>query len=167
MRCRRSIYGRSKLLLLVAFAAVSLASCGGGPSTVVVPAPRLQPGPSHETPQAAVAGYLTGYELYNVGMVCTYVAPKQLPLCQYLVDHGRFYLGNWSIGNSVVRGDEAIVAVLSNQWCVASVCLHNSDPNRGLPPDSQHFGRAFDVTPNAVPTVSVEKINGQWYVVLA
>ena len=154
-------------MLLVAFVAMSLASCSSGPRTVVVKAPRLQPGPNHDTPQAAVAGYLTGQSLRDAKMVCDYVAPSQNHLCNYLNAHPKYSLGNWSIGNSVVRGNEAIVSVLSDRWCIFIKCIKNDDPNTGLPQNAHDFTRAFDITPNAVPVVSVEKIKGQWYVVLA
>jgi hypothetical protein len=169
MRCSESIKGRSKRLLLVAFVAVALASCGSSaPRAVLVPAPSQLPPPGHDSPQAAVAGYMAGYDTHDAPLVCSYVAPGQQGLCSFLVGSVASYsLANWRLGNSVVRGNEAIVTILADKWCAGRACTHNDDPNKGLPPHPAGFGHAFDVTPNAVPTVSVEKIKGKWYIALA
>jgi hypothetical protein len=169
MRCSRSIKGRSKRLLLVAFVAVAVASCGSSdPRAVLVRPTQQQPSPGHDTPGAAVSGYMAGYDTHDAPMVCEYVAPGQRGLCGFLVGTGQKYsIANWRLGNSVVRGNEAIVTILADKWCAGRACTNNSDPNKGLPAHTAGFGHAFDVTPNAVPTVSVEKIKGKWYVVLA
>jgi hypothetical protein len=168
MTCSRDIKGRSFVLVFVAVAALFLAACGSGsPRTVSVPAPDPLPSPSHESPQAAVAGYMTGYVQNNGEMVCEYVAPSQRSLCKHFVSSATYSVSEWSLGNSVVRGNEAIVAILADKWCAGPACIHNTDANKGLPQDGHGFERAFDSTANAVPVVSVVDISDKWYVALA
>jgi hypothetical protein len=78
-----------------------------------------------------------------------------------------YSISQWSLGNSVVRGNEAIVAILADKWCAGTECIHNGDANKGLPQDPKGFEHAFDTTATAVPVVSVVNINNKWYVALA
>jgi hypothetical protein len=167
MRCSRIINGRTKVMLIIASGAVAIGSCGGAsPRTVLVPAPQQQPAPGHGSPQAAAAGYMTGYLKRDDKMICGYVAPPQVGLCNFLVGGATYSLTPWRIGNSMVRGKEAIVVVVADSWCAGKVCIHNHDPNKGLPRQSQGFEHAFDATSNALPAVAVVQISGQWYVAL-
>jgi len=167
MRCNRSINGRTKVMVIIAAGAVAIASCGGGtPRTVLVPAPQQQPAPGHGSPQAAAAGYMTGYQKADDKMVCAYVVPPQVKLCNFLVGASTYSLTPWRIGNSMVRGKEAIVVVVADSWCGGKACVQNHDPNKGLPLQTRGFERAFDATSNALPAVAVVKVNGQWYVAL-
>jgi hypothetical protein len=167
MRCRPSITGRRKAMFVIASGALAMASCGGGsPSAVLVPAPQQQPAPGYDSPQAAVAGYLTGYTKKNGNMICSYVAPVQDGVCRFLVA-GTPYPLVWRIGNSMVRGKEAIVVVLSDKWCAAGTCIRNTDASKGLPSNPRGFERAFDATRNLLPALSVVRVDGKWYVALA
>jgi hypothetical protein len=167
MRCSRSINGRTKVMLVIASAAVAIASCGGGsPRTELVPAPQQQPAAGHDSPQAAAAGYMTGYLKGDDKMICEYVAPPQAGLCKFLVGGAVYSLTPFRIGNSMVRDKEAIVVVVADKWCGGKACVQNQDPNKGLPRLPRGFEHAFDATSNALPAVAVVKINGQWYVAL-
>ena len=167
MRYSRSINGRRKAMALIASGAVAIVSCGGSsPRTVVVPAPQQQPAPGHGSPQAAVAGYMTGYLKTDDKMICAYVAPPQVGLCSFLLGGPTYSLTPWRIGNSMVRGKEAIVVVVADSWCAGKVCVHNPDPNKGLPRQPQGFEHAFDATTDSLPAISVVQISGEWYVAL-
>jgi hypothetical protein len=168
MGCSRKLRqsGGAALLLLALTAA--LASCANSPRSVSVPAPNQPVAPGHDSPQAAVAGYVKGYENNKAKDICAYVAPPQAGYCSFLIGaKPRNSLTNWRIGNSRVRGDEAIVAVLTDKWCIAKICTGNSDPNQGLPQGNQGFEKAFDKTSNWLPAVSVVRVDGKWYVALA
>ena len=167
MRCSRSINGRTKAMVVIASAAVAIAACGGGsPRVEFVPAPQQQPAPGHGSPQAAAAGYMTGYRNADDKMICAYVAPAQVGLCKFLVGGTVYSLTPWRIGNSAVRGKEAIVVVVAASWCAGKVCVHNQDPTKGLPRQARGFEHAFDVTTNALPAVAVVQVDGQWYIAL-
>lgn len=167
MRCSRIINGRTKVMLIIVSSAVAIASCGGGsPRTVLVPAPQQQPAAGHDTPQAAVAGYMTGYQKRDDKMICDYVAPPQVGLCNFLVGGVTYSLTPWRIGNSMVRGKEAIVVVVADKWCGGKACVRNNDPNKGLPQHPRGFEHAFDTASNALPAVAVVRVKGKWYVAL-
>jgi hypothetical protein len=167
MRCSRSFKGRRSGALVIISLAAALASCGGSPRTTFVSAPQQTVTPGHDSPQAAVAGYMAGYVDKDEKAVCEYVAPPQAGLCKFLVGGTVYSLSPWRIGNSMIRKDEAIVVVIADKWCAAKVCVSNNDPNKGLPPRSGGFGAAFAATSNAVPSVSVVRVDGKWYVALA
>jgi len=167
MRCSRIINGRTKVMLLIAAGAVAIGSCGGStPRTVSVPAPQQQPAPGHDSPQAAAAGYMTGYRKADDKMICEYVAPSQVGLCNYLVGGVTYSLTPLRIGSSMVRGKEAIVVVVADSWCAGKVCFHNQDPTKGLPRQARGFDHAFDAASNALPALAVVQVNGKWYVAL-
>jgi hypothetical protein len=67
----------------------------------------------------------------------------------------------------MIRNNEAIVVVTADKWCAAKTCLGNTDPNKGLPKHPRGFESAFAATSNAVPAVSVVRVDGKWYVALA
>jgi hypothetical protein len=167
MRKHRTIASRSKIAVVVASAAVVIASCGSA-RTVVVPSPQQPIAPGHDSPQSAVAGYLTGYAKNDGKTICEYVAPTQDSICKFLVgDSPHSSLSRWRIGNSAVRGSKAIVAVLAHRWCIAKFCLSNDDPSKGLPKKSRNFERAFAATSNSLPALSLVRVADKWYVVLA
>jgi hypothetical protein len=172
MRCWRSIKRPLMMLLFVAVVAAVGAACGASsPRAELVPAPQQLPAPGTDSPQAAVAGYLTGYVKNDGNMVCQYVAPSQRGLCGFLTTQSSFSLSGWNLGNSMVRGKEAIVVVLAQNFCAGpggrKACQNNTDPNKGLPAQTDGFEQAFDTTSNAVPNLSVVQVNGKWYVALA
>jgi hypothetical protein len=76
-------------------------------------------------------------------------------------------LKNWSIGQSMIRGNEAIVVVMSNAWCLGKVCYNNSDPGRGLPKKAKTFENAFYKTTPVLPALGVVRVKDKWYVALA
>jgi hypothetical protein len=168
MRSTRATTRRTTVFLLAASIAVVVASCGNAPRTVAVPAPQQRVANGHDSPQAAVAGYLTGYGSNDPNVICDYVAPSQAESCRSLLgDAPHNSVEQWRIGDSLVRGNEAIVVVLSDRWCIAKICLGNDDPGKGLPRDEKDFERAFDSTSNWLPAVSVVRLHGKWYVALA
>jgi hypothetical protein len=162
----------AKSVLLLASVAALCASCGGGSATVSVPAPQQAVAPGYDSPQAAVAGYLTGYSDNDRKKICAYVAPPQEEYCNFLfgpsldksLDNS---LTTWRLGDSLVRGNEAVVVVIADKWCIAKVCVANKDPKKGLPRTNRGFERAFDKTTNWLPAVSVVQVEGKWYVALA
>jgi hypothetical protein len=168
MRSNRAINPRTKVGLLVTSIAVVLASCGASPRTALVPPPQQPVATGYDSPQAAVAGYLTGYRNNDPNMICKYVVPKQAEFCRFLLgDSPHNSVAPWRIGNSLVRGNEAIVVVLSDRWCIVKICIGNDDPSKGLPRHKRNFERAFDAATNWLPAVSVVRLDGKWYVALA
>jgi hypothetical protein len=167
MRGSRIINGRTKVMALIASGAVAIGACGGSsPRTVSVPAPQQQPAPGYDSPQAAATGYMTGYRKADDKMICKYVVPRQAGLCDFLVGGAVYSLTPFRIGNSMVRGKEAIVVVVADKWCGGKACVHNQDPTKGLPRQAQGFEHAFDATSNALPAVAVVQVDGKWYVAL-
>jgi hypothetical protein len=168
MRRTRAISRPTTAALLVASIAFAVASCGTPAHTVAVPMSKQQVANGHDSPQAAVAGYLTGYTSNDPSVICAYVVPVQEKSCLSLLgDAPHNSVTSWRIGNSLVRGNEAIVVVLSDRWCIAKICLGNSDPGKGLPRHEKDFEHAFDSTSNWLPAVSVVRVHGKWYVALA
>jgi len=159
---------RTTAIGFIASAVVLVASCGGSPRTVSVSAPQGAVAPGYDTPQAAVAGYLTGHRNNDPKQICAYVAPPQATFCDFIVGTApKESLKPWRLGNAAVRGDRAIVVVMTDRWCIGKLCLGNNDPNRGLPPPNRRFDHAFDKTSNSLPAVSVVRVKGKWYVALA
>jgi hypothetical protein len=156
-----------KAAAVAASTVVLLASCGGSPRTVSVPAPQGTVAPGYDSPQAAVAGYLAGHRSNDAKKACAYVAPPQTGFCNFLAGGPKESLSAWRLGNAAVRGNEAIVVVMSDAWCFNKLCFHNNDPNNGLPKHARGFETAFDKTSNSLPAVSVVRVNGKWYVALA
>jgi len=154
------------VFLLSAMAA--LASCGGSKPTVSAPAPQNDVAPGYDSPQSAVAGYLSGWVRKDTATICSYVAPPQKGYCAYLVGGPTKYsLASWRIGDAMIRGDEAIVVIMSDSWCVAKFCFKNTDPRNGLPSTSAGFAHAFEKTSTGVPAVAVVRVHAKWYVALA
>jgi hypothetical protein len=111
---------------------------------------------------------MSGYTNNDGKQICQYVAPAQAGLCQFLLgDAPDNKLTPWRIGNSAVRRNEAVVTVLADKWCVKKLCLHNDDPNNGLPNANKDFPHAFEKTSNSLPALSVVRVDGKWYVALA
>jgi hypothetical protein len=167
MAKRQRIKMRTTAAVLVASATALLASCGGSPRAIKVAAPQAVT-PGYDSPQAAVAGYLTGSHGADKTQICSYVAPPQQGFCSFLVRTGpKQSLTPWRLGNSIVRGDKAIVVVMADKWCVGKICLTNSNPDGGLPQKLRGFEHAFDTTGNSLPALSVVRVKGRWYVALA
>jgi hypothetical protein len=137
--------------------------------TVSASAPQTAPAAGYDSPQAAVAGYLSGWVDKDVSKICAYVAPPQAGYCKYLVGGGseKYSLTSWRIGNSMTRGNEAIVVVLSDSWCVGKFCFSNNDASKGLPPHTRGFEVAFEKTGTGLPALSVVRVKDKWYVALA
>jgi hypothetical protein len=156
------------IALMLAFVTVAFAACGGGTPTVALPAPQQTVAPGYDSPSAAVAGYVTGYDNSDSQQICAYVAPLQHEYCDFLFGNAlRSSVTGWQLGNSLVRGDKAIVVVTADKWCIAKVCVGNRDPKKGLPNKNRGFENAFDKTTNWLPAVSVVELKGKWYVALA
>ncbi len=112
---------------------------------------------------------MEGFANNDPAAICEYVVPAQRPVCNVMAK-AHYSVTNWRLGNSLVRGHEAIVVVLADKFCAAKLCVKNPDQNRGLPrkhDNSQSFDHAFDSTVAPLPANSVVRLKGKWYVALA
>ena len=112
---------------------------------------------------------MTGFANNDAAAICEYVVPSQRAVCSVMAK-AHYSVSPWRLGNSLVRGHEAIVVVVADKFCASTLCVKNPDPNRGLPHNRdshQGFDHAFDATVAPLPANSVVRLNGKWYVALA
>lgn len=130
--------------------------------------------PGHDSPKDAVDGFLSGLE-NDSASACSYVDPSDQSDCSSGLDLSELKTtGTFSIGNDVVQGNEALVAVTGN-FCynvsglgtAATGCGDDTNPNTGLPTSGESFQQAYDDAVNnstandAAPCIEVD---GIWYV---
>lgn len=137
---------------------LAAASCGGSASSGSTPAP------GHGSPQAAVMGLIRGLAAHDTSAACDYFVPAEQSAC-----HGTQLpatTGTVTIGHTAVKGDRALVVVMSSKYCVGNQCLSNSDSTKGLPSGSTTFDQAYQATQNNQndPTTPCQRVNGKWYV---
>jgi hypothetical protein len=160
------------LFILIVMAVVAGCSSGGatvsgnGGGTVA---------PGHGSPKAAVQGFITDLELGNGSTAwCDYIDPPDQQDCQEAAGDANITItGSFSLGNQVIDGTEALVAI------TGSVCAHseedstttiscdsNNDPNKGLPPGAGTFSAAYATASgsNGTTTAACIEVNGSWYI---
>jgi len=144
----------------------SLAGGGGGVSA------------GHGSPKAAVEGFLTALQTGNGGSSwCAYINPSDLQQCQEGAASVAITItGTFSLGNQVIQGTQALVAVTGN-LCVHDEedttttidCSSNSNANAGLPPGAGSFSEAYSNASgsNGSTTAPCVEVNGSWYIDLS
>ena len=161
------------VFLLAAMGLAACSSSGSGPLGANGGSSTAQPG--HGSPSAAVIGFLTDLKAGGDSW-CSYIDPSDQKTCQEGSQEVDIKLnGNFSIGNNVVQGEQALVAVTGN-LCLSesgdvttptTECEGNSDPNAGLPPKAGTFSQAYSTAVNSSnedTTVPCIEVNGNWYV---
>ena len=80
--------------------------------------------------------------------------------------------GTFSIGNEVVQGSQALVAITGDVCAhdeepssTITACSSNTNPNAGLSPDAGSFSEAFAEASNSngATTAPCVEVNGSWY----
>jgi hypothetical protein len=167
MRRRLGASRGKRIGSVAALLVITLASCGGSARMVLLP-PAENVAPGHDSPQAAVAGFMSGFAKNDVNAICEYVAPAQTAVCkQTVAQSGGYTLTPWRLGYSMVRGNKAIVVVVAEKMCAAKACISNADVRKGLPPNQRNFEHAFEATVFPLPANSLVRLRGKWYVALA
>jgi hypothetical protein len=147
------------ILMVMTFA---LAACAGGSKSS-----GRTVAPGYGSPEAAVAGFFTGIAQNQSSITCSYVDPSGQAACPDALNSTAVSVGHWSIGKSFVLGDQALVVVVADKYCVALQCGSNSNPSKDLPHDNADFARAYTASADSGvsnPTVQCIQVNGQWYV---
>lgn len=132
--------------------------------------------PGHSNPKAAVEGFLTALQTGNGGSSWSaYVNPSDQQQCTTGTAQVHITIsGNFSIGNEVIQGTHALVAVTGNNLCAHDEeqstttisCSSNSNPNAGLPPAAGTFSQAYAaaINTNGSTTAPCVEVNGNWYI---
>jgi hypothetical protein len=155
---------------------LGLAGCSsGGSGTLGANGGSSSAQPGHGSPGAAVIGFLTDLRAGGDAW-CSYLDPSDQHTCQEGSQEVQIKLsGNFNIGNDVVQGDQALVAV-TGSLCISesgdvttptTECESNSDPSTGLPPKAGTFAQAYSTAVNSSnedTTVPCIEVNGNWYV---
>lgn len=158
-------------VVVVLLSLVTLASCssGGGSGSL---GGSVSPG--HGSPKAAAEQYLVALANGGTGL-CDAVTPAQEAGCKTDLALVHISLtGSYSVGNDIVEGNEALVAVTGNV-CISissaatgtTICAHNNDSNSGLPSSSADFANAYETAVDGGSandaTVPCIEVNGSWY----
>ncbi len=149
----------------------TLASCSSGGGGVLSGGAT----PGHDSPKAAVAGFLSGVTSGGSGL-CPYVDPSDQSDCTSELGEVHTSLtGAYTIANDAIQGDEALVAV-TGSVCISfsagttatSTCGHNSDSSAGLPTSTGGFQQAYESAVEASgdndSTIPCIEVGGSWYV---
>lgn len=136
------------------------------------PAAVLAAAGGHDSPSAAVSGFIGDTLLAAYTGMCSYYLPTQQHLCLQHEPHGRAESGRAAIGEVIVNGTRAVVAVVG-RICVLTAttqsrtsCLYNSSPYIGQGQDTT-FTHAFNTATMASyrgMMWSCEEVRGAWYV---
>jgi MFS family permease len=149
------------------------ASGQGVPGTISAePAAVLAAAGGHDSPAAAVSGFIGDSLLAAHTGLCGYYLPSQQHWCLQHEPHGRTESGSAAIGEVVVHGTRAIVAVVGRICALeataqsGSPCLSNSNPYISLGTGTS-FTEVFNKTAMASYhglMWSCEELDGAWYV---
>jgi MFS family permease len=136
------------------------------------PAAVLAAAGGHDSPAAAVSGFIGDSLLGAYKGLCGYYLPSEQDWCLQHEPHGRAESGSAAIGEVVVHGTRAIVAVVG-RICVLKApaqsgppCLSNSSPYISLSRGTS-FAEAFNKASMASYRGlmwSCEEVHGAWYV---
>ena len=155
-------------VLLVAAAVLSVAGCRtqatlDQSATVRLPA---APASGHDSPRAAVAGFLQGLAAGDPFRACDYVDPDQQGNCLSGFNGTQAITGQWSVGDQVVRHHSALVVGLFDHFCVDKQCETNTDPRAGLATAADDFAGAFEHAQELGKNTVVACVwsDGRWYV---
>jgi hypothetical protein len=141
--------------------AIGLAACssGGGP-----------PAAGTSSPTAAASGFLQDLASGNVSGACGYALPSQQAACNSDFSKAVVKITGLGIGNDIVVGKEALVAVEGTACfgltTASTECLTNTNANAGLP-TAANFASAYAAKFSSSNTYleALYEQNGQWYVV--
>ncbi len=150
--------------ILVVVLAVSVGACGGASHA----SSTRSFVPGQDSPEAAVAGFMTSIAKNEGSQACAYALPAQVSVCTQFVTTTAVSVAQWSFGNSFVYGDQALVTLVADKFCAGGSCMSNSDPNKGLPHAQNDFPAAFGQAQgnSSSPAVPCVRINGQWYLIV-
>ena len=160
---------RHTVALVVAAATVlSAAGCRTHTSVSQSETVRLPEAPAvgHDSPRAAVAGFLQGLAAGDPFRACDYVDPDQQGNCLSGFNGTQSISGQWSVGEQVIRHHSALVVGLFDHFCVESECETNTDPRAGLATAADDFANAFEHAQQLGKNVVVACVwsDGKWYV---
>lgn len=124
------------------------------------------PAPGHDSPRAAVAGFLHGLVSGDPMQACDYVDPDQQGNCLTGFGEAPPTSGQWSVGAQLVRHHSALVVGLFEHFCIGSQCQTNTDPNAGLAAATNDFDAAYEQAqqPGKTADVAVVWTQGKWYI---
>lgn len=151
----------------VAGLALLLASCSSSGGT--------SPSASHGSPAGAISGYLLALSNSHNSSACGWVAPNEQSACQSLIADISVHQSGFTIGNTYTDGNQALVAVIANNFCItesstttSEACHSNSDKSAGLPSSNAGFASAYSdsFSNNASPDAAAVEVDGQWYAAL-
>jgi hypothetical protein len=147
----------------VALAALTGCHSNATASRVSFPA---APAPGHNSPRAAVAGFLHGIASVDPGSSCDYVEPDSQGNCLEAFGDIEPATGTWSVGKAVTQHNSAIVVGLFSRFCINTECRTNENPRAGLP-SSADFDSAYTTAQGASPTtIACRFRHGKWYLVI-
>jgi hypothetical protein len=110
-------------------------------------------------------GLTAGLAAGNTAKACSYFLPSQQAECRQVFAkiHAT---GSVSLGKTVIKGNKALVVMMSPRYCVSGSCVHNSDPTKDLPSGRTTFAKAFNASQSnqANPVTACERVHGRWYV---
>ena len=124
------------------------------------------PAPGHDSPRAAVAGFLQGLSGGDPFKACEYLDPDQQGNCLSGFDGTQVVSGGWSVGDQLVRHHSALVVGLFAHFCIADQCQTNTDPRAGLDTAAADFEGSYERAqePAKSPVVACVLSGGKWYV---
>jgi len=145
--------------------ACSSSSSGGVPFAV---------SPGHGSPEAAAAGVMTGIQRNQPSLICEYLIPADQSGCSQAVTSGTApttSVESWSLGKTVVDGDQAIVVVVYKKLCESETCFTSSNPAEGIPTSTSGFAQEYSHAvvmatssqANNYPALPMLQVDGQWY----
>ena len=124
------------------------------------------PAVGHDSPRAAVAGFLQYLAVGDPFKICGFVDPDQQGNCLSGFNGSQSVSGSWSVGKQMVRRHSALVVGLFDHFCVDGQCETNIDPRAGLPRVRSGFVTAFERAQQRGKNTVVACVwkNGKWYV---
>lgn len=132
------------------------------------PALRPAPAPGYESPANTVAGFTGGLFSRHPANACRYTAPNERDICGLglaAVGIAIRVSGAWTIGNTVISGNRAIVDVEYRARATNGASLENTDPNAGLPHAGLSFPAAFELALRTSDyAIDCVRSGGRWYV---
>lgn len=162
------------VVVLLSLATLASCSSGGGSLGGSGGSGGGSVSPGNGSPKAAADKYLVALADGGTGL-CNAVTPAQESGC--MTDLALVHIsltGSYSVGNDIVEGNEALVAVTGNV-CISissaatgtTICAHNNDSNSGLPTSSADFANAYETAVDGGSandaTVPCIEVDGSWY----
>jgi hypothetical protein len=143
------------------------------PSHPVSPSqsPPSQATPGYGSPQDAVDGFYQSELAGDWAAVCSYVTPSAQALCLAGTSGQGAATGHVTVGNAVISGNEALVAVTGSICAPSTPCVANSDPSLGMPPSPSQFAVYYQravanstTSTTVISPIPCSDIGGKWYV---